>query len=430
MSGEVVSLAEGPAAAPVIGLTAASTRRATAIMIAVRTGYAYNWYTVGPVLPAIGAQFSVGPADWGFLLAIFLVAAGLLQVPAGMLAQRYGSRAVALSGAALLGAASIASGFAPTFASLVVLRGLAGVGAALFFSPAIGLIGSLYPEGKRGLPVGIFSSAFSGGAAAGVLFSAIAVGPLGWRWTLALGGIGLLALTVGAVRLIPRNAGRPLPTPVPRPKLPAALRLPALWAIGFAFIGLEGATFATGQFLVPYGTLELGWGAAVAGAVGMAFLLPSVVGGPIGGYITERRSDRRTQFSVAGGLAAVTVSLIPWVGLVPMVFLGIVFSFAYGATYAVMYVLPNYLPGLPAGEIPVGIGLFNSIQLAGGAVVAWAFGLWVASLGYSLAWSLLALVVVVPLALLVYVPRTGLGGPAAARRPDVAAAVPRPEPAR
>ena len=428
MSGEVVSLAEGPATLPATGLSAASTRRATTIMIAVRAGYAYNWYTVGPALPAIGAQFSVGPAEWGLLLAIFLVAAGLLQVPAGMLSQRFGSRPVALAGAALLGVASIASGFAPTFASLVALRGLAGAGAALFFSPAIGLVGSLYPEGKRGLPVGMFSSAFSGGAAAGVLLSAIAVGPLGWHWTLALGGAGLLVLTFGAVLLIPRGVGVAPPVPAARPRLPVALRLPALWAIGFAFIGIEGATFATGQFLVPYGTVELGWSAAVAGGVGMAFVLPSIIGGPIGGYVTERRADRRTQFLVAGGIATVTVALIPWVGLVPMVFLGIAFSFAYGATYAIMYVLPNYLPGLPTGEIPIGIGLFNSIQLAGGAIVAWAFGLWIASVGYALAWPLLAVAVVVPLALLVYVPRTGGGRPAGARRPGGAGDVPRSEP--
>ncbi len=428
MSGEVVSLAEGPATAPAVGLSAASTRRATTIMIAVRAGYAYNWYTVGPALPAIGAQFSVGPAEWGLLLAIFLVAAGVLQVPAGMLSQRFGSRAVALAGAALLGAASIASGFAPSFGTLVALRGAAGVGAALFFSPAIGLVGSLYPEGKRGVPIGMFSSAFSGGAAAGVLLSAIAVGPLGWHWTLALGGIGLLVLTLGAVALIPRGAGAALPASISRPKVPVALRLPALWAIGLAFIGLEGATFATGQFLVPYGTIELGWGAALAGAVGMAFILPSIVGGPIGGYVTERRTNRRTQFLVAGAVATVTVSLIPWVGLIPMVLLGIGFSFAYGATYAIMYVLPNYLPGLPRDEIPVGIGLFNSVQLAGGAIVAWAFGLWVASVGYPLAWSLLAIAVIVPLAFLVYLPRNGSGEFPHRDWPDPAGPVLRSEP--
>ena len=55
--------------------------RATGILIALRVGYAYNWFDVGPGLPAIGNEFGVGPADWGLLIAAFLVGAGLLQVP-------------------------------------------------------------------------------------------------------------------------------------------------------------------------------------------------------------------------------------------------------------------------------------------------------------------------------------------------------------
>lgn len=386
------------------GLSAKSVNRATWVLIAVRAGYAYNWFTIGPALPAIGAEFNVGPAEWGLLIAAFLVAAGLLQVPAGMLSRRYGSRSVALWGAALLGVASIASALAPSFAVLVATRVLAGAGAALFFSPAIGLVGSLFPEGKRGLPVGTFSSAFSGGAAAGVFFSAILVGEVGWRYDMAIGGIMLLALTLVAFLMIPRAAGAPSRQPAPR--VPHALKLPALWAIGVAFIGLEAASFATGQFIVPYGTLVLGWSAAVAGAVGIAFILPSVVGGPVGGMVAERSARRRTQFLLASAVVTLLVIAIPWVGLVPMLFLGSVFAFCYGFIYAVMYVLPAYLPGLPAEEIPIGIGLFNSIQLSGGALVSWSFGYLVAIAGYTIAWTVLGVVVAVPLIALRFVPRT------------------------
>ncbi|MGI0139755.1 MAG: MFS transporter [Thermoplasmata archaeon] len=427
MSGEVVvTVAEGPGSPPATGLSPSAIRRSTWILVAVRAGYAYNWFTIGPALPAIGAQFSIGTTEWGLLVGVFLVAAGALQVPAGLLSRRFGSRSVALAGATLLGAASIASGFAPSFAALLALRILAGAGTGLFFSPAIGLIGSLYPEGRRGFPVGTFSSAFSGGAALGVLLSAIAVEQLGWQWDLALGGIGLLVLTAAAVLFIPAAAGAPPRPARATPRVPAALKLRSLWAIGFAFVGLEGASFATGQFIVPYGTSVLGWSAAVAGGVGMAFILASVVGGPVGGVVAERRANRRTQFVVASVTAGVLVALIPWVGLVPMVFLGCVFSFSYGFVYAVMYVLPAYFRELPPEEIPLGIGVFNSIQLAGGALVAWIFGYVVALDGWPVGWSVLAVAAVAPLALLVYVPRTPLR--VGARPPDGAWAAPRHEP--
>lgn len=385
-------------------LSSKEANRSTWILIAVRAGYAYNWFTIGPALPAIGATFAIGPAEWGILVASFLVGAGASQVPAGLWARRVGPRTVALLGAVLLGVASILSALAPSFALLLALRVLAGIGAGLFFSPAIGLVSSLHAEGKRGLAVGGFSSAFSAGAALGIFVSAVVVAQIGWQWDLALGGIGLLALTAAAHLLIPRTAGPPPRPTAPVERVPRSLRIPTLWAIGIAFVGLEGASFATSQFIVPYGTLTQGWSAAVAGGVGIAFVLPSVVGGPYGGVVAERRPNHRTQFVVATVAAAVVLFALPWSGLAGAVAIGIVFSFSYGVIYAVMYIVPQYMPHLPREEIPIAIGLFNSIQLAGGAGIAYLFGRILASSSYAFAWPALAVMMVVPLAVLLAIP--------------------------
>ncbi|HUZ79618.1 MAG TPA: MFS transporter [Thermoplasmata archaeon] len=384
--------------------SARDANRSTWILIAVRAGYAYNWFTIGPALPAIGAAFSVGPGEWGVLVASFLVGAGAMQVPAGLWARRYGPRSVGLSGAVLLGVGSILCALAPSFLILWVLRIVAGIGAGLFFSPAIGLVSSLHAEGRRGLAVGGFSSAFSAGAALGLFVSAIVVADIGWQWDLALGGIGLLVLTGIAAFIIPRSAGAAPPRTVRMERSPRAFRTPAVWAIGFAFIGLEGAAFVTSQFVVPYGTLTQGWTAAAAGAVGIAFVLPSVVGGPYGGTVAERRPDHRTQFVLATLAGAAVLFVLPWSGLVGAVVIGIAFSFSYGFIYAVMYIVPQYMPDLPREEIPLAIGLFNSIQLAGSAVIASAFGWVLAATSYSFAWPALAVMMLVPLAVLLAIP--------------------------
>ncbi|HYA11310.1 MAG TPA: MFS transporter, partial [Thermoplasmata archaeon] len=145
----------------------AGRTRATALLIALRFGYAYNWFDIGPALPRIGSTFAVGPAAWGLLVAGFLVGAGATQVPAGFLARRHGERPVALAGVGLLALAAFAGAFSPSYAVLLATRLAAGIGAGLFFSPAIGWVGRLFGPGERGLPVGTFSSAFSAGAAAG-----------------------------------------------------------------------------------------------------------------------------------------------------------------------------------------------------------------------------------------------------------------------
>ncbi len=382
-----------------------SVARATWVLVAMRAGYAYNWFDVGPALPGIGGAFSVGPAQWGLLVAAFLAGAGLLQVPAGLLGRRYGNRPVSLGGAALLAVFGVASGLAPSYLALLAFRVAAGAGAGLFFSPAISLVAGLYPEGRRGLPVGGFSSAFSGGAAAGVMATALAIPYIGFHWALVLGGAGLGVLTIAGALAVPPSVGA-APARAPRPVPLSALRYRGVWAIGIGFIGMEGATFATGQFIVPYGELLRGWSAPIAGAVGMMFLLPSVVGGPVGGPIADRRRNHRTQLAAAAALGALALAGLPFVGLAGTIAIGATFSFAYGFAYAVMYVVPHYWREVPPDEVPLAIGLFNAIQLAGGASVAYLFGRIVALASYALAWEVLAVLEVGTLVALFALPRT------------------------
>ncbi len=348
----------------------------------------------------------MGPADWGILLAGFLVGAGLFPVPAGFLARRFGSRAVSLWGVLLLGAGGLGAAAAPTFVSLVILRAVAGAGAALFFSPAIGLVASLQPPGRRGLAVGTFSSAFSAGAALGVFVTALVVPSIGWRGGLAIGGALLLGILALAVRLVPAEA-TPARESRPPPGIPAALRSPAVWAIGLAFVGLEGASLSAGQYFVPFAQTILGWGPALAGGVASLFVFPSLFGGPVGGALTERFTNRRTQMLLATAVCGGLLLLVPLTGFPLVAVIATIFSLSYGAIYAMMYVLAPYLPGIPRSEVPMAIGLFNSIQIVGGALVTDLFAIVVAASSYSVAWTLLAAATFVPVALLRWVPPTG-----------------------
>jgi MFS transporter, ACS family, D-galactonate transporter len=393
-AGETSAAASGPAT------------RATLLLIALRTAYAYNWFSIGPALPSVSAAFAVPPSAWGGLIAAFLVGAGALQVPSGLLARRYGTRSISLLGALLLGVAAAASAFAPSYDALLLFRGLAGAGAGLFFSPAIALVGSLHPEGHRGVPVGIFSSAFSAGAGLGIFGSALLIPWIGWRGSLLFGGVLLLALLLPALWAIPASVGRPA-TAAPRAGVPFALRSPAVWAMGLAFIGLEGASLSAGQYFVPFAESVHGWTPAVAGAIGALFVFPSFFGGPVGGRLTERSRRRRTQMVLATAVPAVLILLVPYLGLAGTAVVGIAFSLCYGMVYAMMYVLAPYLPGLESEEVPLAIGLFNGIQLSGGAAVAFAVAYVVGTWGYSAAWTLLGVATMAPLAILAAVPRTG-----------------------
>jgi MFS transporter, ACDE family, multidrug resistance protein len=415
-----IGLATQASAPAVVDPRAAA--RSTVLLIALRIGYAYNWFDTGPALPSIGASFAVGPAQLGVLAAAFLVGAGVLQVPAGLLSIRFGARTVSLAGVGLLAAAGIAAAAAPSFLVLLALRLAAGAGAALFFSPAIGLVSSLYPPGRRGLPLGTFTTAFSTGAALGIVGSSVLVPLVGWRGALLVGGAVLGLLAVAAHLAIPRSAGAP-PARAPRPGVPVALRHPAVWAIGFAFVGLEGASYATGQFIVPWGEAVRGWSILLAGVVGMMFVFPSTFGGPVGGPVAERHRNHRTQLALGVVGGAVVLAVLPWAGLAAALAIGIFFSFSYGFVFGVMYVVPHFWPDLPSDEVPLAIGLLNSVQLTGGAIVASAFGAVVGAYSYEAGWEFLAAAMVVSLLVLFALRPTGAaGGPPGAAGPGPHAA--------
>ncbi len=80
------------------------------------------------VAPDLVGDFSIGPAELGFLTSAYLLAFSLFQLPLGILLDRYGPRrvqTVLLCGA---GVGCVAFAFAPGFLSLVAARAVIGLG--------------------------------------------------------------------------------------------------------------------------------------------------------------------------------------------------------------------------------------------------------------------------------------------------------------
>lgn len=84
-----------------------------------------------PALPNIGDAFALANAnDRSLVLTVFVLGLGLPQLVFGPLSDRFGRRTLLLLGLLLYTAAAFAAPFAPSFATLLVLRFLQGVGSA------------------------------------------------------------------------------------------------------------------------------------------------------------------------------------------------------------------------------------------------------------------------------------------------------------
>lgn len=130
-----------------------------------------------------------------FTVLQLLVYAGM-QVPVGVLLDRYGSRAMLLAGLVFMTGAQVAFAFSESFPTAVLARAVLGAGDAMVFISVIRLVGAWFLVRQAPLVTQLTGQVGQVGAI-------IAAAPLSWAlhelgWTAAFG----LASTVGVVLMV------------------------------------------------------------------------------------------------------------------------------------------------------------------------------------------------------------------------------------
>jgi predicted MFS family arabinose efflux permease len=330
----------------------------------------------------------------------------VFQIPAGLAALRWGNRTVSIWALGVMGAFCLASAFSPNWIVLAALRFGAGAGAAFFFAPALGLVASYYPTGARGPVIGLYNSGFSIGSGVGLFTGAFIGAEFGWGAALAAGGAALLISAAIAPLAIPRTEvirsarDRATVWDASRP----VLRSRALWALALSFIGLWSAFYVAAQYFVQFAhDVHPGWSVALAAGLPALMIACEVPAGPLGGWLAERGGDMRWILVVFGAMSGVAIVLLPFSPLVALVVLFAVLGFFDGIIWAVLYLLPTYLPETRGEGLALGLALLNAINIFGGSGLAVAFAFVATYSGYSVAWVFAGALAVVPLPLLVLV---------------------------
>jgi MFS family permease len=401
-------------------------RKAATTLMLGRVVYAFNWYNVGAVLPLLGSGLGISTIQLGVVVASFLVGAGVFQVPAGLAALRWGNRTVSIFALVLMGAFSTASAFSPNWVVLSACRFGTGAGAAFFFAPALGLITSYFPPGSRGPVIGFYNAGFSIGSGLGLFGGAFLGAAFGWPSALLVGGIALLACAVVAMfslpsgsRLTPRAARQVWDSATP------VFRSRSLWALSLATAGLWGAFYIAAQYFVEFAhAVHPGWSLALAAGIPTVMIILEVPGGPIGGWLGERAGEMRRVLLLWGVATGVLLVFVPFLPLTALVVLFAFLGFADGVVFAVLYLLPTYLPESHGETLSLALSFVNSIQIFLGSVAAIAFAVIAQGLGYSAAWWFTGAIVLAPLPLLAWVSgRRGAVSAGAFPRPATARAV-------
>jgi MFS family permease len=296
-------------------------------------------------------------ASRGHVAAVFSVAAFLwfaLGAPGGMLADRFGTRRVAVAGVACLGAGLIAAGHAPSLAWLYVTFSVGlGVGIGLTYVPSVGAVQPWFTHNR----------AFASGiAVAGIGAGNFLVPPLATWWIDLFGWRGaffaLAALCIvlgGAAAAVvdnrPEGPRRAAAAPPAGSTLGAALGSRLFWALYLTLLLPMFGCFVPMVHLAPY-AVDAGHPEAVGVLLVSLIGLGSLVGRFAIGAFADRIGRIAALAWMFGGLGAMLVLWWASTSIWALGAMAIAFGMFYGGFVAT---LPAVVMDLFGGRAVAGI---------------------------------------------------------------------------
>lgn len=138
---------------------------------------------------ALHAAFGISAVTFGFLSSAYNWTYMLLQLPSGLLLDRFGVRRVGVISTLVWSAASFAGAVSMGVGSLFGARFLLGIGEAPTFPANAKAIGYWFPQAERSLGTAMFDSAAKFSSAIGIPLLGLILVRYGWRWNFAVTAI-------------------------------------------------------------------------------------------------------------------------------------------------------------------------------------------------------------------------------------------------
>ena len=368
-------------------------RGAVATLIAVQFVCALNWYSVSSVFSLIASDFHQNVAGLGLITSTFVLGVALFQLPAGLIAARYGPKRALTIGMLLISVSSILIGFVDEVVSLTVLRFVMGVGEAFIFGPGVILITRYFRKGAEGVGIGLFGAAFDLGGIVGISGWAVLGSIVGWRLSVIIGGaIGVVSFVL-LVAFIPDDPAIGSLS-IRMSELKGIVLNKWLLVVSAGLVVSQVAFGLNSYFMVYYLEESLKTGAIVAGAVAGFTLVVSIAMSPFLGNAFDRSPSPKRIFIVlcltaSAGVAIAAVNSV-YAALVSGLVIGIATSGAYVFGVGIGRAIGGARPEYGA----LGVSWINGIALFGGVAMPLVFSAIAAGFGYPLAWAVGGIVLV------------------------------------
>lgn len=241
-----------------------------------------SWSLVVPVLPRYATEFGLGPAQLGLVVGIFGIGRVLVNIPAGMLADRVDRRWLLLWSVLAVVLTQAVAGLATGYWSLLAARLATGIAGGVAITSGMSLLADLTTTRSRGRDMATLQAFQLTGGSLGPVVGGLLVVPFGLRVPFLVSGAAAVVVAVWAWRVL-----RTVPPPADA-------------APGSAARGPWFTRDVVGVCLLGFSVFFHRFG-------GMQSLIPIIAYGAIGIGVAQMGL-------LLGGITLVTVLVVRWAG--------------------------------------------------------------------------------------------------------------------
>lgn len=373
--------------APVIGR---ATRRSWLIFSTAAAVYllaVFHRTSFGVAGLVAAERFHVGAAALGTFTVLQVGVYAAMQIPTGILVDRYGPRKILTAALLFLGLGQILVALAHSYALALAARGIIGFGDALTFVSVLRLVAAHFPGRQYAIVVSLTTAiGFLGNLAATVPLTLLLGGP-GWTPTFLVGGLMTAIYAAVVAARVQDFPGHPRAA---RPETPrvggrtVARQVLTAWRVPGTRLGFW-VHFAT---MFAPNVLTLVWGMpflvqaqgvppAVASALLTVFVFGSMFGGPmVGSAISVRPAWRMPMVGgYLAGAATVWTLVLSYPGRIPLATLVLCFAFLSLGGPASMIGFALARDYNPLGRVGTATGVVNVGGFVATTITALAIGL-------------------------------------------------------
>jgi len=153
-----------------------------AILSSIATMIMYGETMLVPAIPTLIKDFNISYSTSSWILTIYLLTGAVMTPIAGKLSDIYGKKKVLLVIMIIYAAGVPIAGFSTNISTMIIARGLQGVGISMF-PIAFSIIRDQFPREKMAIGQGIITSMFAGGAVIGLSIGGFIIQHYGWQAT-------------------------------------------------------------------------------------------------------------------------------------------------------------------------------------------------------------------------------------------------------